>query len=161
MLGHGVFTYFLMQALRAKVSSKTKFDFAAYDRLTDALDKVQDDEGGHKLLQHSKDFLNGKINEDFFVGFLERAAAERQAMERTAKITALLATAQANDSKENGKTALAALDELLKLDPAHRVALALRAKIGAYYGPSKDAPWTNSLGMKFVPVKDTDVLFCI
>ncbi len=26
---------------------------------------------------------------------------------------------------------------------------------------SKEAPWINSLGMKFVPVKDTEVLFCI
>lgn len=27
--------------------------------------------------------------------------------------------------------------------------------------PSPDSTWTNSLGMKFVPVKGTDVLFCI
>jgi len=26
---------------------------------------------------------------------------------------------------------------------------------------TKDAPWVNSLGMKFVPVKGTEVLFCI
>jgi formylglycine-generating enzyme required for sulfatase activity len=82
-------------------------------------------------------------------------------MERTAKITTLLATAQANDSKENGKTALAALDELLRLDSGHAEVQRLRAKITAYYGPNKDSPWTNSLGMKFVPVKGTDVLFSI
>ncbi len=50
---------------------------------------------------------------------------------------------------------------LLRLDPAHRQALTLRAKISACYGPTKDAPWTNSLGMKFVPVRGTDVLFSI
>ena len=34
-------------------------------------------------------------------------------------------------------------------------------KIVGMAGFSKDRPFTNGLGMKFVPVKDTDVLFCI
>jgi parallel beta-helix repeat protein len=48
----------------------------------------------------------------------------------------LLATAKANDSKERGKTALTALDKLLKLDPYHAEARLLRSKIAAYYGPT-------------------------
>ena len=54
---------------------------------------------------------------------------------RTQRINELLTLAKANDSKQTGKTALDALDELLRLDPAHREALALREKIRAYYGP--------------------------
>jgi len=92
---------------------------------------------------------------------MAREAELRAQRDRSARIAALLKTAKANDNKENGRTALAALEELLKLDPGHAEAQRLRAKIAAYYGASRDAPWTNSLGMKFVPVKGTDVLFSI
>ncbi len=65
-------------------------------------------------------------------------AAERQRQE---KIAVLIATARDNDNQENGKTALAALIELLKLDPQNAQALALQAKVCAYY------KITNSIGM--------------
>ena len=61
---------------------------------------------------------------------------------------ALLATAKANDSKERGKTALAALDELLKLEPNNAEAKALKEKIGEYYVPKPGDVLTNSIGMK-------------
>jgi formylglycine-generating enzyme required for sulfatase activity len=138
-----------VDGLRTKINRKGEFNLQVYDRLAEALEKAEDDEAGRKLLQHSKDFLSGKISEDLFVAFLERTLEtpeQRQARQRLAKIASLLATAQANDNKENGKTALAALDELLRLDPAHRVAFALRAKISAYYGPSAGDTKTLDLG---------------
>lgn len=81
-------------------------------------------------------------------------------MLRELQIAALLADAKANDSKERGKVALAALDELLKLDPANAAALALREKIHAYYDPSKIGDTVaNSLGMRFayIPAGEFDM----
>lgn len=88
------------------------------------------------------------------------AEQERQ---RQAKISALLATARANDSKKTRGTALLALDELLKLEPQHLVALKLREKIRRYYknSPWENSPWENSLWMQFEPVPGTEVLFSI
>ncbi len=39
--------------------------------------------------------------------------------------------------------------------------LTTRASAADPRGATKDAPWVNSLGMKFVPVKGSDALFCI
>ncbi|MEM0914907.1 MAG: SUMF1/EgtB/PvdO family nonheme iron enzyme [Planctomycetota bacterium] len=61
---------------------------------------------------------------------LEREAQER---ERQAKIAELLASARTNDSKANGRTALRALDELLKLDPNNAQARQLKKKIEDYF----------------------------
>ena len=78
------------------------------------------------------------------------------------RIAQLLATAKANDNKQNGKTfALPALAELLQLDPQHDEARKLYAKIAAYYGPAAGERWQNSMGMWFYPVQGTDVLFCV
>jgi len=67
------------------------------------------------------------------------------------RIAELLATAQANDNKTSGKAALAALEELLKLDPNHGEAKKLREKISSYFGP----PVTLDLGggVKLATVK--------
>jgi hypothetical protein len=94
---------------------------------------------------------------------LERDSRE---IVRQQRITQLLAFAKANDNKQDGHSALKALAEIINtLDPQNDEARKLHAKISSYYGPSKantkDYPWTNSLGMKFVHVPDTDVLFCI
>jgi formylglycine-generating enzyme required for sulfatase activity len=165
----------VVHSLASKINRRGAFNTGLYDRLAEALEQAQDDDAGHRLLLRAQEFIAGKVDEELFVAYvektletseqqsarLEREANERKDHERQAKIAELLATAQANDSKENGRTALAALDELLGLDPNHAEARLLRAKIAAYYGPTKDAPWENSLGMKFVPVPGTDVLFSI
>jgi formylglycine-generating enzyme required for sulfatase activity len=85
------------------------------------------------------------------------AAADREKMTRLERdsrdivkqqrIAQLLAFARANDNKQNGQLALAALAEILNtLDPQHKEALELRAKISAYY----DANFTNTIGMEMV-----------
>gem|GEM_PF-665150 len=84
------------------------------------------------------------------------SAADREKMTRL-----VLAFAFANDNKQNGKSALQALSELLSLDPQNDEALKLRAKIMAYYAPPAGERWQNSLGMWFYPVQGTDVLFCV
>jgi|GEM_PF-1540121 len=71
---------------------------------------------------------------------LVREAAEKARMVemenvRQTKITDLWKTALANDNKTAGKAALAALEELLKLDPNHGEAKKLREKISGYFGP--------------------------
>jgi len=54
------------------------------------------------------------------------------------------------------------LDELLLLDPGHAEARRLRTKIRGYYNVvPMNAPFENSLGMKFVPIPGTDVLYGI
>ncbi|MGD0060506.1 MAG: SUMF1/EgtB/PvdO family nonheme iron enzyme [Verrucomicrobiia bacterium] len=165
----------VVQSLASKINRRGAFNTGLYDRLAEALEHAQDDDAGHRLLQRAQEFITGKVDEELFVAYLEktleapeqrvarleREAKEREDRERQAKIAELLATAQANDSKENGKTALAALDTVLGLDPNHAEARLLRARIATYYGPTKNAPWENSLGMKFVPVPGTDVLFSI
>ena len=55
-----------------------------------------------------------------------------------------------NDNPENGKKAMTALDELLKLDPGNPAALAKKKKIEAYYAPVLGFTITNSIGMKLV-----------
>ncbi len=77
---------------------------------------------------------------------LEREARDRVERGKSARIADLLATAQANDNKENGSKALAALDELLKLNPSHTEAWRLRAKIRGYY-PKVGKTMDNPLGM--------------
>ncbi|MGD0060502.1 MAG: SUMF1/EgtB/PvdO family nonheme iron enzyme [Verrucomicrobiia bacterium] len=165
----------VVQSMASRINRRGAFNTGLYDRLAEALEQAQDDDAGHRLLQRAQEFITGKVDEELFVDYLEktletpeqrvarleREAKEREDRERQAKVAGLLATAQANDSKENGRMALAALDTLLGLDPNHAEAQLLRAKIAAYYGPTKDAPWENSLGMKFVPVPGTDVLFSI
>ena len=77
------------------------------------------------------------------------AAAEAEAARRE-KISDLLATAMANDSREKGPTALAALEELLRLDPQNSRALALRTKITNYYPPDLlVAPFTAQAARDF------------
>jgi len=79
-----------------------------------------------------------------------QAAAEKERKQK------LLKTAQENDSKEHGKTALAALDELLELDPGNIEAVALKQKIEDYYVLKVGDMLTNSIGMKlmFIPPGD-------
>jgi len=72
--------------------------------------------------------------------------AERQKRER---ISELLARARANDSKPNGRRALSALDDLLRLDPYHKEATSLKDRINAYYAKPGDIK-TNSIDMKLV-----------
>ena len=72
----------------------------------------------------------------------------------------------ASSKQNNGQSTLAASNELFRLDPGKSEAGQLREKIAQDYGQSPEAaakanPWTNSLGMVFVPVPTTKVLFCI
>jgi formylglycine-generating enzyme required for sulfatase activity len=60
----------------------------------------------------------------------------------TAHIASLLASAHTNDSKPDGKAALASIREALLIDPQNAAALALQAKIRAYYD------FQNTLHMK-------------
>ena len=68
--------------------------------------------------------------------------------ERQARITELLAVATAATGKSDVATAKKALNELLQLDPNHEEARQLILLV-------------NSLGMRFVPVPGTEVLFCV
>jgi serine/threonine protein kinase len=67
------------------------------------------------------------------LGLLPAAVAAAEAGAAAAQRAELLARAKANDSRENGKVALAALDELLTLDPANAEAAALRVKVLGYF----------------------------
>ena len=85
--------------------------------------------------------------------YVNRAAQSRQK-----KITDLWAIVEANDSKEKGKSALAALDELMTLDPGNTQAKARKAKLTKYSPSFLVAPfdettarasqhaWANYLG---------------
>ncbi|MCE9554584.1 MAG: SUMF1/EgtB/PvdO family nonheme iron enzyme [Planctomycetes bacterium] len=75
--------------------------------------------------------------------------------ERLRKVAELLAQAKANDSKENGKTAIAKLDELLAIEPGHAEATRLKVKIANYYPPRT---LTNSIGMKLIEIKPGEFL---
>ncbi len=66
------------------------------------------------------------------------------------KIDRLLILARAKDNKTDGREALKALDELLKLEPGHLEALSLYKKIAGYYGPEPGDLMTNRIGMKLV-----------
>jgi formylglycine-generating enzyme required for sulfatase activity len=88
---------------------------------------------------------------------LQREDDARAAAEKQAKISQLLATSHANDDKDHGRTALAALNDLLALDPGNREALDLKRKISGYYPPSKVGDsWANSLDMTlaYIPAGD-------
>ena len=81
---------------------------------------------------------------------LEREAAERAKRQRQERISELLAIARDNDNKTDGKKALDALEELLRLDPSHGQALSLQKKISGYFGPNPGNVMTNSIDMKLV-----------
>jgi formylglycine-generating enzyme required for sulfatase activity len=160
-----------VDALRGKINRKGEFTASLYDRLAEALEQAQDDEPGRNLLKKSRDFAAGKLDEDLFAAYLDRTletpeqratrlareAADRAAREKQARISTLLASAQASDSKEKGKDALVMLDELLRIEPNHRDAMALRAKIAKYYGPNVgdtktlDLPGGVKLEMVWIP----------
>jgi formylglycine-generating enzyme len=95
--------------------------------------------------------------------------------DRDVRLANLLAVAKQNDSKQNGLTALAALTELLQMDPQNAEAQALRKKILDYKIPdplvapfgeatakaaqqrwtqfiNNKAEITNSIGMKFAVI---------
>lgn len=92
---------------------------------------------------------------------LKKKEQSQVSQDSTKKVAELLARAQANKNKENGRVALAALDELLALQPDHAEAGRLRDEIAEYYMqfPQKGKSWTNTLKMKFAPVGD--LLFCV
>src|SRR5437879_6300845 len=72
-----------------------------------------------------------------------RPAATQEDMPRLRikqeRVAALMATAQANDTKEKGSKAIQTLDRLLKLDPGNSAAKALRKKIVGYYRDPQQA----------------------
>jgi len=109
------------------------------------------------------DLASGKLIPDYFqaaldaiespqqrAARLEREARDRAEQQKRQRISELLATALANDSKANGQRALAALEELLDLDPTNGEALALQVRIRGYFGPASGKVKTNSIGMKLV-----------
>lgn len=65
---------------------------------------------------------------------------------RSQRVAELLATALAHDSREKGKTALAALDELLKFDPAHAEARALQMESGTSPLHARGSRWISASG---------------
>lgn len=80
---------------------------------------------------------------------------------KSSRISELLALARANDSRENGRKALAALDELLGLDPGNTAAMALRQRIARNYeldllaapfdakrAKEYQQQWADALGVK-------------
>lgn len=125
-----------IETLKGKINRKGEFNAALYERLAVRLEQAQDDEAGRKLLAKAKDFSSGKIDEDLFVPFLVSAlgSAEPQPIPTPTKP-----------------------EVVTKPEPATKP----EPKFGNPGQATKDQPWTNSLGMKFVPVKGTDVLFCI
>ncbi len=141
----------LIDDLKLKINFRDPAGFTAdlCGRLVEKLEAIGPDGAGDELVNESLAFVAGQRPERVFVAYLnsvletpeqraarlEREQREAAEAQRRQRIAELLATAKANDSKENGQTALAALDELLKLDPTHTEAAALRTKIAAYDGP--------------------------
>ena len=135
------------EQLLSKPEVKEALDQAEADYLTNSFIPPKTRE---ELTPQEADKLK-KLRDQRLSEFLEGSNSNSPIQHRSnsAKIAELMATAQANDSKEKGKTALAALADLLKLDPTNIQALALQRKIGGYYGPSKVGDSiTNSIGMK-------------
>jgi hypothetical protein len=76
----------------------------------------------------------------------------------------LLEHAQQNDQPENVQERFAALEGALRIDPENAEASNLWMSTIVLFAPglaTKDSPWTNSLGMKFVPVPGAKVSFSI
>jgi len=90
-----------------------------------------------------------------FVAFQERER-ERQ---RQAQIVALLATAKADFVRKDAKSAAKSLADLLKADSTNEEGRRLQKDFWRL--ASKASPWENSLGMRFVPVPGTKVMFSI
>jgi formylglycine-generating enzyme required for sulfatase activity len=128
--------------------------------LTTAADQLDDTD--QKKRQVYIDLAEGKLSASYLLAALNsvetpeqrkarlaREALLRAAAQKQAKIAELFKKAKSNDSKDTGKAAIAALDELLKLDPDHAEGLKLRQKIADYFGPTKLGDTsTNSIGMK-------------
>lgn len=95
--------------------------------------------------------------------FYQQARKQAEAKQRTAKITELLTAARAAEGQKDWKTVTARAREVLALAADHAEAKALLARAVTHLPmtASKETPWTNSLGMPFVPVPGTAVLFCI
>jgi serine/threonine protein kinase/formylglycine-generating enzyme required for sulfatase activity len=95
------------------------------------------------------------------------AEAERKAAEDRAVEEARQAEAARQDAERKASEAHAAeearQDAERKASEARAAALkeAEAAKVGAWKKATKESPFENSLGMKFVPVPGTDVLFSI
>jgi formylglycine-generating enzyme required for sulfatase activity/uncharacterized caspase-like protein len=70
------------------------------------------------------------------------SASDREARLLRERIVELMSKARANDSREQGREALSALDEVLRLDPAHAEAKSLRQRIARYYEPAVPAGFT-------------------
>lgn len=81
-----------------------------------------------------------------------------------AEIAEQLLAAQKAEAEKAWIEAKAAAERVLVLKPGHAEAGALVKRISKNWRPesaTKDRPWENSLGMKFVPVPGTRVLFSI
>lgn len=77
-------------------------------------------------------------------------AQQKIGLERRALIETLLAKAKTYGYREDGLSALATLDELLELDPAHEEAKLLRTDVTWQNPPNQiGETWTNNLGMTF------------
>jgi formylglycine-generating enzyme required for sulfatase activity len=91
--------------------------------------------------------------------------ADADRTQKEQRVASLLQQARDCDSPEKGRTALALLADLLKLDPANPDALRLKQKVDGYYAtkaPAQaalvDRSFTNTIGMKFVRIEPGDFL---
>jgi formylglycine-generating enzyme required for sulfatase activity len=159
-----------LSQVRARVDALKKFlgedkltadQFTEGRRVLEALEQDLD-EADRQRRKIYGDLAEGRLVSDYLQAALdkvetpaqrqarvEREAERRMQRDKSARITALFATAKANDSKASGKTALAALDELLRLDPGNGEAILLRGKIQGYYSKQGDTK-LNTVGMTLV-----------
>jgi len=87
------------------------------------------------------------------------ALLQERELERQTRISALFAGANVAVGNNEASAATKALSELFQLDSEHHQAR--RLQIESVGCSSKNLPWVNSLGMRFVPVVGTDVLFSV
>ncbi len=122
---------------------------ALLDKATQAA-QTQDPATAVDLLRQA----NGTLDTAIQAARLAKAQADaRQAALLNTKISDLFTKARENDNPQQGKAALAALDELLALQPSHAQAKELQAKIKTYYTLKPGQTIVNSakMALAYIP----------
>ncbi len=81
-----------------------------------------------------------------------------------AQVAEAMGAARKLEGEKKWAEAQTAANQVLLMDAGNAEAMALLERVKQSLDPqyaSKEAPWTNSLGMPFVPVPGTKALFCI
>jgi formylglycine-generating enzyme required for sulfatase activity len=130
------------QLLNAKAAELSKFDALKLAEVNNMLEGRLSHDGLDTALA-AVDAIKEKQDQ------LDREQKEQDRVARQAKIDSLLALAAVNNNRDHFKTAITALDELLKLDPKNAQAADLKVSIAKQFGPRVSGETsTNSIGMK-------------